>query len=315
MKCKIYIFLLSCSIILKTYAQDSASVVLSGHTGPVNSIDISPDGKTLISGGKDETVRVWDLGTNTADKTISTKGSSVKRVTFNPEGTKFLTALYCQFAEFDRKTLKKRISKNIHTSFIETCVYSPDGSYILTSSWRDKTLVICKTKNLKKYIETEESVWIDNAIFNRSGKLIFSGGHDNLVKMWDAATGGMISSYAGHDDWVYDLCLSPDEKFLYTASFDKTVKFWDLNTGKNIYTLKGHTEGLVCIDISRDGKYLATGSSDKEIIIWDIAEKKQLRKLSGHEGAVMDVQFSADNKTLYSCSIDKTIRIWKLNLN
>jgi len=312
-RCSLFllIFLFSAAF----HAQDSSSVVLNGHSGPVNSIDISPDGKTLLSGSKDETIRIWNLDKRISEKTINTKGSSVKRVCFNSNGTKFLAALYCVFEEYDLKTFKKRSSKKIHTSFVETCLYSADDNYILTSSWRDNTLVICKAKNLKKYVQTTEVYWVDNAIFNKSASLVFSGGHDNLVKMWDAATGGMIRSYAGHEDWVYDICLSPDEKMLYSASFDKTVKAWDLNSGKNIFTLKGHTEGIVCIDITADGRYLATGSSDKDIIIWDIAGRKELKRLKGHEGAVMDVQFSTDGGTLYSCSIDKTIRIWKTGLN
>lgn len=292
-------------------AQETPAATLLGHAGAVNSIDLSPDEKFLISGGKDETIRIWNLEDKQSEKIIKTTGSSVKRVTFKSDGTKFLAALYGRFVEVDFKNFKQKLSKkNTHSAFVETCCYSPNNEFILTSSWRDKTLVVWKANSFKKQVETEEVTWVDNAIFNKSSGLIFSGGHDNLVKIWDVGTGSLIKSFAGHDDWIYDLCLSADEKLLYSGSFDKTIKIWDVGTGKNTGSLKGHTEGIVCLDISDDGRYLASGGMDKTIILWDLTSKTEVKRWVAHDAAIMDVKFSANHQKLYSCSIDKTIKIW-----
>jgi WD40 repeat protein len=305
-------FIVSCNLF--TNAQDSIPMfILSEHNAAVNSIDLSPDGNHLISGSKDETLKIWDLKTQKAEKTITTKGSSVKRVCFNSTGTKFLGALYSQFIEVDFKTFKGKFSKkNSHTAFVETCKYSNDDNYILTSSWRDNALSLWKSNSLKKQIDFQETNWIDNAIFNENASNVISGGHDNLVKIWDVATGKIIKSFAGHDDWVYDVCLSKDEKYIYSGSFDKTVKIWDVTSGKNIATLKDHTDGIVCLDLSKDGKYLASAGMDKNIVIWDIASKTIIQKIKAHSGAILDLKFNQDATILYSCSIDKTIKCWQL---
>ncbi len=311
--------LFSCFILvflfIKLQAQDSIPIfVLNGHSGTVNSIDLSPDEKHLISGSKDETFRIWDLDSKQSTHTINTKGSSVKRVKFNSTGSKFLVALYTRFAEIDFKTLKGKYSKkNAHSAFVETCLYSSNDEYILTSSWRDNSLMTWKSNSLKKQTEISETNWVDNAIFNKSNSIVFSGGHDNIVKMWDFNTGGLIKSMAGHDDWVYDVCLSFDEKYIYSGSFDKTIKVWEIATGKNIATLKGHTDGIVTLDISKNGKYLASGGVDKDIIIWDLTTKTIFKKIKAHESTIMDLKFNADATIIYSCSTDKTIKAWKLN--
>ena len=296
--------------------EDFSENTLIAHTGGVNSIDISSNGNYLISGSKDQTVCVWNLKTNQLEKTLKFDGNSIKRVCFNKDGSKFLVALYEQFMEINFLNFKRKSSKkNAHSSFVEACNYSSDDKFILTSSWRDKSLVIWKANNFKKEIELDEKDnWIDNAIYNKNSTLVFSGGHDNMIKLWNLSTGGLVKSFAGHDDWVYDVCLSDDENTLYSGSFDKLIKVWDVKSGKNTGTLKGHTEGIVCLDMSKDSKFLASGGADNTIIIWDLTTKKEVQKLVGHQGTVMDLKFSNDNKTLYSCSIDKTIKIWKLNL-
>lgn len=307
----IFLFLISFYLL---NAQDLAKAVLMGHSGGVNSIALSPDGKTLASGSKDETLRFWDLSKFESIKTITTEGSSVKRVNYNHAGTKLLASLYTRFAEIDLKSGKKRMSKkNSHTAFTETSIYSNNDELILTSSWRDNTLSIWKSSNLKKQIDLKEVFWVDNALFSKKGDLVFSGGHDNLVKVWDVATGNMIYSLAGHEDWVYDLCLSADEKTIYSAGFDKVIKVWNAETRKNTATLKGHNEGVVCIDISPDNKWLASGGTDKEIIIWDLNTLKEAKRIKAHSEAIMDIKFSSDGKTLYSCSLDKTIKVWDLS--
>ena len=306
------VFLLN---ILFLKAQDSLVATLLGHSAAVNSIDISPDNKWLISGSKDETLRLWDLEKNSNTKTLSSFGYSVKRVKFNSKGDKFLAASFCVFSEFDLNKFKKiRTKKKAHTTFLENCIYSPNDEFIATSSWRDKTLVIWKASTLKKQSETIEVTWVDNAIFNKASNLLISGGHDDMIKMWDVATGGLIKQFAGHGDWVYDICLSADEKYIYSASLDKTIKVWDIASGKQIATLKGHTDGVVSLDISKDGKYLASAGLGKEIIIWDLNTKTAIKNFPAHDLTIMDVKFGNNSNTLYSSSMDKTIKVWKLNL-
>ncbi|MBK9284284.1 MAG: WD40 repeat domain-containing protein [Sphingobacteriaceae bacterium] len=306
----LFLFIFTLSL---TKGQDEPLFILQGHSGGINSIALSPDGKTLVSGSKDETIRFWDLEKKESIKSIVIDHSSVKRVSFNKDASKLLISIYERFAEIDIKSGKKKLSKKkSHTAFAETSIYSEAGDFILTSSWRDNTLSIWKSSNFKKVIDLKEIYWVDNALFNKKGNIVYSGGHDNQIKAWDVTTGNMIYALAGHDDWVYDIALSSDEKFIYSAGFDKLIKVWDLNSRKNIATLKGHSEGVVCIDISPDGKWLASGGTDKEIIIWNLSDNSEVKRIKAHADAVTDLKFSKDSKTLYSASLDKTIKGWNL---
>ncbi|MHC5729339.1 MAG: WD40 repeat domain-containing protein, partial [Nostoc sp.] len=58
---------------------------LHGHSGSVNSVAISPDGKTLASGSDDETIKLWNLATGEQIRTL-TGHSEVLNVAISPDG-------------------------------------------------------------------------------------------------------------------------------------------------------------------------------------------------------------------------------------
>ncbi|WP_392533160.1 protein kinase [Nostoc sp. C117] len=144
------------------------------------------------------------------------------------------------------------------------------------------------------------------------GKTIASSGDDRKIKLWNLATGKLISSLNTYAQQVNTVVISPDGKILVSGGDDNNIKIWNLATGKQIRTLVGHSDSIHALAISLDSQTLVSGSDDNTIKIWDLATGEQIRTLTGHTFWVRSVAMNEDGAILASGSFDKTIKIWNL---
>ena len=99
-------------------------------------------------------------------------------------------------------------------------------------------------------------------------RLVATAADEPLVRLWDAATGGLILQFEGHAEGVYALSFSPDGKRLATGSTDETARVWNVATGASVSTFK-HKEHVYAVAWSPDSQLVATGCSDRMLRIWD----------------------------------------------
>ena len=64
---------------------------LKGHSEWVLSVAYSPDGTKIISGSRDNTIKIWDANTGECLKTLEGHSNRVLSVAYSPDGTKIIS--------------------------------------------------------------------------------------------------------------------------------------------------------------------------------------------------------------------------------
>ncbi len=285
------------------------------HSDYVRSVSFSPDGNTLASGSKDNTIKLWDVRTGKELLTFSGHNNQVWSVSFSPDGKTLASGSEDKTIKlWDVRTGKELLTLSGHRAKVESVSFSPDGNILATSS-KDETIKLWDVrtgKELRTLSGHSNGVW--SVSFSSDGKTLASGSEDKTIKLWDVSTGQELRTLSGHSAAVGSVSFSSDGKTLASGSDDKTIKLWDVRTGKELLILSGHDNPVNSVNFSPDGKTLASGSGDKTIKLWDVGTGQELLTLSGHNNRVWSVNFSPDGKTLASGSLDDTIKLWDVRI-
>jgi WD40 repeat protein len=106
--------------------------------------------------------------------------------------------------------------------------------------------------------------------FSRDGGRLAGGTQGHLIRVWDAATGRLLSVLRGHGAGVTAVCFSPDGRRLASAAGKAgAVRLWDAETGQELLDLGGHTAAISSLCFSADGQRLLAASVDGAVRVWD----------------------------------------------
>jgi WD40 repeat protein len=288
-----------------------SSIPVSHHEKTISSVDFSPDGSRLASGGGDNTIKIWDEATGGLLITLQGHSGWVTSVAFSPDGARLASGAddkTIRVWDAQKGELQTRLQG--HYAPVTTVAFSPDGARLASGS-RDETIKLwdAATGELLTTLEGHSSS-VESVAFSPNGARLASGSRDETIKLWDATTGELLVTLQGHVSTVLSVAFSPDGSRLATGAGDDTIKLWDTASGELLITLEGHSDSVFSVAFSQDGSRLASGGGDGTIKLWDSATGNLLANLQGHSAPVRSVAFCPDDSRLASGSHDQTIKLW-----
>ncbi|MBU0656715.1 MAG: hypothetical protein KJ914_16460 [Gammaproteobacteria bacterium] len=249
---------------------------------------ISPDGKTVVVGFNDGSLRAYALPTTELLFEIKDVHSSdVQRLAFNSDGSRFASAgmdgvvKVWSVHEGDGFSLQLEKTLSEHKDVVHAVAFSPDDSQLATASYDGHIGLFDLVGDRKPQLWEAHEGYVESVNFGSSGKyLLSSGNHDFKLKLWDLTTQPPTAkTLATANDALLWASISPDGQQLASVGREATVSVYPTSGTGTPLRLNGHEQTVYKAIFSPDSRQLATVSSDMTVRLWDLDTQSELFRL------------------------------------
>ncbi|KAL2024164.1 hypothetical protein VTK56DRAFT_9320 [Thermocarpiscus australiensis] len=241
---------------LQLYDVASATLLetVNAHEGhAVWSLQVHPDGKSVVSGGADKTAKFWDF------KVVQEQVLGTTRTT--PK----------------LKLVQSRILKV--SDDILSLRFSPDAR-LLAVALLDSTVKVFFTDTLKLYLNLYgHKLPVLSMDISYDSKLIVTSSADKNIRIWGLDFGDCHKALFGHQDSILQVAFIPHNSegnghHFFSASKDRTIKYWDADKFEQIQRIDGHHGEIWALAVSHSGSFLVSASHDKSIRVWEETDEQ-----------------------------------------
>jgi len=293
------------------------------HDGDINDVAFSPDGSMLATTGDDGELNVWDPSTGELLASVSGEGE-VWGASFSADGTvaaswpgEGIVRVMDAFTD--------RVIKTLRIPFADwggdTSV-SPDGSAIAVTSGAVVVIDIESGKELfpplQPVARSGSDYPVNQVAWSPDGRSIATASVTGNGDVWDAKTGSLRFTLAGHTGFVESVAWAPDFRGLVTGGSDGTARVWQIRDGAASQTLilsaREMAGGVRGVAFSSDGtRVLAGGADGAGAKIWDVGPDGDAEVASfPGVGFLGDVEFMPDGRRVVAARPNGSLTIWDL---
>lgn len=287
-----------------------------GHTDAVCAAAVSTDGAHLVSAGRDQTLRVWDVTGRNPPRPLYGHTGEVRCVAVSANKRILSGGSDRTVRLWDLPSGRLLSTLTGHTDAVKAVALSDDGRLAL-SAGNDRRVLLWEVASGLKLRSLKGHTGDPNCVaFAPGGALAVSAGWDKTIRVWELATGKERRCLGGpFSDFQWSVFMGvsfhPDGR-LIVASSDHTVYLLDAETGRVSQRFEGHTNWVSSIAVSPDGGHLLSGGWDGSVRLWNVAKGRQSMCFEGHTDQVQSVAFAPDGLHAFSVSNDRTAIHWRV---
>jgi WD40 repeat protein len=285
----------------------------------VRAADLSPDGRTLATGGDDKVLRLWTVETGELLAELPGHTDLITDVHFSPEGERVVTASWDRTARVWDTAAKQEVYQlRDHEASVTSARFAPDGRLIATGDGAGKARLWDASAG-KPLRTLDAHTWEKSIVegktrvaFNRDGSWLLSsagdettGTGDPVARVWDTRTGALVGPLPSKGV-VIASTFSGDGKRALIAGTGDEPRVWDIATRTILGTGPTSTGLVEMAAFSPDGSLVVTSDTNGNGAIWEAQTGRVRTSAVGYVSAAV---FDHASKRI-AISEGQVVRIW-----
>jgi WD40 repeat protein/serine/threonine protein kinase len=301
--------------------RSEATFVLTPHSNPVRNTTIGPQGRMLVSGDWQGTLRLWNLDDQHLVTTLDVPGINTGVLAFSRDGTRLAYTVNAR----DRGTRvqlwdiagERVVGEFTHAHTIRALSFTPE----------DESLLVLDSRTAVHAWDHEQQILRPQhpgipervpdfrmASFSPNSQSVAFVHRQGEISLIDLATGREQTRIHAFDGDIADVVFSPDGKLLAVSplftAISTEVKLFSTATGQEQVTLTGHISWVPALAFTPDGQRIVSAGADQTLRIWDVRDGRELTHLHGHLSEIYCVAVSPEGNRIVTGCKDGTLFGW-----
>ncbi len=281
---------------------------LPGPTKKMRPVAFSPDGRTLIAGGTQNELLVYDV----PNKKLAARvpmGTEIDALAFLPDSRTAVVGRYDGKVELWNVQSRQRLanyeghsrSADPKRRYVYDVGVSPDGSVVASAS-ADGHVKLWPTSDLPPIpalvefsIEKAEPF---SVAVSPDGSRLAVATTAKTIEIRETKTGNVLKTIGPFKSSCASVSFSPDGQWIAGAAQSGWATVWNAETGEKLFSVEAHPGGARRANFSPDGGMLATCGWDETAAVWNLPDGSLRYRIDQQGLALSDVKFTPEGKLL-----------------
>ncbi|MCI5137184.1 MAG: hypothetical protein D3922_01930, partial [Candidatus Electrothrix sp. AR1] len=283
---------------------------------PIDKAEFNADESRILTWCENGTARVWDSRNGKALSPELKHGNSIALAGFNHDESRILTSSNDGTMRIWKNNSNNSLfplmlreeNGSLYDGWVNSAIFSPDGSKVLTASNNDLTARIWSSQTGKQLAVMQgHEKGVNGAAFNTAGSQVVTWSQDGTARVWDSATGKQSVQSFIHDDDVRVGMFSSDGTKILTWTFNRKARVWD-NNGQLLFPA---LENISRATFNTKGDRVLTWSNKAGIVqVWNADTGASLTSFRHKD--VRGGLFYKNGNMILSWDNDNPIRLWDI---
>ena len=264
---------------------------------------LSGDGRFMVIGGNDFSVKVLDLATGKYPllEKLGDHANPPPRIAaaISDDGRYAVASAGSDELHVYDVVAKQKLAGLKHPGQINAIALTRDGRLAATAGWDRKARADLAPGEgrlpsspvvLWNVAEGRQALALNGhegdvlaVTFSRDGQRVVSGGADRMVRIWDAASGRQLHALRGHSGDITAVAFSADRRWVLSGSEDGSIRFWDAEVGEHRATLVAQSRSGDWVVATPEGLFDGTQEGMQRLVAW---------RFDNNETAALETFFS-----------------------